>query len=86
MLRIKADRMNDLEKFGFVRETKKNDDAYYKYIGDYGDFVAVNIVDDRQHDKGLLQFEWIDVTECFDEVIILVCKLIKADMVEEVEE
>ena len=79
MLRIKDDRMKDLEKFGFKRE-----DSAYRYQNTLliPDWESEALPCDR---KVTLQLQAYKVNY-IEEMFMIIYKLIKADMVEEVEE
>ena len=99
MLKIKADKMNDLEKFGFERRDRAVffSDMFHGWhivIKDNKNEVSISV-----HDKASEVGEYRQICcagvdnfpmfgqgiVAFDEALKFIYKLIKADMVEEIE-
>lgn len=74
MLKIKAERMGELEKMGF----KKNKNGGYSYylIWNYGQYVVIDVLPNRE--LALC----VNYEDCYIDNLQIFYDLIKADMVE----
>lgn len=74
MLRIKADKINELEKFGFI---KKDNDYFFNWCGSH-----LEISKDRTLD--FYGSDWGTEPEDNYEFFNIIYKLIKTDIIEEI--
>lgn len=84
MLKIKTDKITDLEKFGFKRVVNGDVNIYYFHFSD-SSYVLISIVKqdkNRDCEKGLVELDWVDF-EHIGDLVDLIYKLTKADMVDQ---